>query len=837
MRKLLVLILLFAAAVGTVGIPETQAQSDVSNWTIMHYTAVDNNLEGAAFNDYYEMQSAGSVDGVTIVAQLDRAEGFETRFGDWTDTRRFVIEQVPPAPPPDADGERAALVDYFVETAGMDRQQLEQEAANIPDEVIHSLFVEKNVGVSFDQPPVEELGEVDMGDPQALVDFIEWSVTNFPADHYMLVIGSHGGGWRGIGPDDGDGHESMLLLPEIDAALATARADLGIDKFDIVGFDACLMAVSDVAVMLEPHADYVLFSQEVIPSNGWEYYNSITAMQQNPDWDAFQVGVNFVDQYMAYYTGTGGRTKVGLSLVETAGLPDLLATLEEFAGVVGSDTAGLLSALGTARNNSQIFAASLGDNGAHYSYADLRDFMNWFSLQTTITEEAYSAALGVIAAYDNTVVYSLADSHLPRATGLAIYLPAQAAAYDSTYATEAPSAFGFWQAYLEQYYQTIATELDGSALLLEIKDTFTVGDVGSLVDNPVIFFDAAGVGVVDLSYTILYLPDDDSRVLVDTAPIAYTTTLPTGETVIEYPNELTPSTFTWGVEFPYVSDGTNSVLAVTSTSGDEMTVSGTYVTAQGSQPANLVFKLGTNEYLGLLASNGESAYQANPAPGDQFIVNLVTYSPEGEPTVQPQADSPLTFGVEPFTFSYQPAVSGTYEIYLTITDLAGNIARQSASLNVDNEGLSGTERGYTDTNEGVYFQYPYAWGESYGLTNDDGSLTNTVSDTEGTQAIYVDVYFDTDALTALEGVLANVDGDISEIQEIEFGGLPAYMTEFTVLDDEGTPSTTIIVSMANEAGQSVVTFSFTAWGDGVPVDTGVIDLVYSTLYFFPPVLD
>ncbi len=837
MRRLLILVWLLVTVIGTVGIPETQAQSDVSNWTIMHYTAVDNNLEGAAFNDYYEMQSAGSVDGVTIVAQLDRAEGFETRFGDWTDTRRFVIEQVPPSAPLDANGERAALVDYFVETAGMDRQQIEQEAANTPDEVIHKLFVEKNVGVSFDQAPVEELGEVDMGDPQALVDFIEWSVTNFPADHYMLVIGSHGGGWRGIGPDDGGGQESMLLLPEIDAALATARADLGIDKFDIVGFDACLMAVTDVAVMLEPHADYVLFSQEVIPSNGWEYYNSITAMQQNPDWDAFQVGANFVDQYMAYYTGTGGRTKVGLSLVETAGLPDLLATLEEFAGVVGSDTAELLSALGTARNNSQIFAASLGAKEEHYSYTDLRDLMNWFSLQTTITEEAYSAALGVMAAYDNTVVYSLADSHLPRATGLAIYLPAQPSAYDMTYSSEAPSAFGFWQGYLEQYYQTIATELDGSALLLEIKDTFTVGDVGSLVDNPVIFFDAAGVGVVDLSYIILYLQDDGSRVRVDSSPIAYTTTLPTGETVIEYPNELTPSTFTWGVEFPYVSDGTNSVLAVPSISGDEMSFTGTYVTAQGSQPANLIFKSGTNEYLGMLASNGESAYQASPAPGEQFIVDLVTYTPEGEPVVQPQTDIPLTFGVTPFTFSYQPAVSGSYEIYLTITDLAGNIARQSTSLNVDNEGLSGTERGYTDTNEGVYFQYPYPWGESYGLTNDDGSLTNVVSDTEGTQAIYVDVYFDTDPLAALEGVLANVEGDVSEIQEVEFGGLPAYAAEFTVIDEEGTPSTTSIVSVANEPGQSVVTLSFTAWGDGVPVDAAVMDLVYSTLTFFPPILE
>ncbi|MBI5931571.1 MAG: hypothetical protein HY862_19845 [Chloroflexi bacterium] len=837
MKKFLVLALLLTSGLGVFPIQTSQAQqSEPANWTIMHYTDVDNNLEGAAFNDYYEMQSAGSMDGVTIVAQLDRAEGFDTRFGDWTDTRRFVMEYVPQAEPADAKGERAAVVEFLVARGAGTVEDLTAQAENTPDETIHRLYTENNLGVTFDQTPVEDLGEVDMGDPQSLVDFIEWSVQNYPAEHYMLVIGSHGGGWRGIGPDDGLGQESMLELPEIDAALATARADLGIDKFDIVGFDACLMAVTDVAVMLEPHADYVLFSQEVIPSNGWEYYHSITAMQQHPEWDAFQVGSTFVDSYMDYYGGVGARTKVGLSLVETAGLPDLLATLEDFAAVVGSDTAELLSALGTARNNSQAFATSLSSRGEYYSYIDLRDFMNWFSLQTSITEDAYSAALAVIAAYDNTVIYSRADSHLPGATGLAVYLPAQADSYDTTYPAAAPSSFAFWQAYLDQFYQTISTELDGSALSLDIKNVFTLGESGSSVDNPVIFFDAAGVGVVDITYSILYVQEDGSRILVDTAPIAYTTTLPTGETVTEYPNELTPSTFNWSVEFPYLTDGTNSLLSVASTSGNQLSISGTYVTAQGRQPAALLFDAGTYTFLGMLASNGESVYEPVPTPGDQFIVDMVIISPDGEIVVQPQEDTPLTFGLEPFTFGYKPAISGSYVIGLSITDLAGNTVRKWADLSINNEGIDGTLRSYTDTNEGVYFQYPYAWGEMYSLSNDDGSLTNALSDPNGTQSLFVDVYLETDALSALEANLANIEGDVSEIQETTFAGLPAYEAFYTVTTDDGT-ATTIVISVLNEQAGSVVVFSFSAWGDGVQPDTSVIDLLDNTIYFFPPILE
>ncbi len=805
----------------------------------MHYTNVDNNLEGAAFNDYYEMQSVGSGSGINIVAQLDRAEGFDTRFGDWTDTRRFVIESVPPQAEADMEAQRAAVVDYLVELGQGDSETLTALAANTADSDIHKLYVENNLGATFEQTPVQELGEVDMGDPQSLVDFIEWSVQNYPADHYMLVIGSHGGGWRGIGPDDGDGQESMLDLPEIDAALNTARQDLGLGRFDIVGFDACLMAVTDVAVMLEPHADYVLFSQEVIPSNGWEYFYSITAMQQNPDWDSFQVGSAFVDSYMDYYSGPGARTKFGLSLVETAGLPPLLTALEDFSATVGLDTPGLLSALGTARNNSQIFGASLGDRAEYYSYVDLRDFMNWFSLQTTISDEAYNAAQAVIAAYDAAVVYSRADSQLPRATGLAVYLPSGADAYDAEYPIMAPSGFTFWQAYLNHFYETIATELDGSALELEITDVFTLGQSGSSVDTPVIFFNAAGLGVVDLSYSILYVQEDGTRTLVDTSPISYTTILPTGETLIEYPNELTPSTFNWSVEFPYVSDGTNRVLSLlvsSSSSSGELSVSGTYVTPQGSQPAVLVFSSATNAYVGMLASDGNTVYQAAPRPGDQFIVDLITISPAGEVISQPLTDLPLTFGLEPFTFSYSPAISGTYNIILTMTDLAGNSVRQQAELSVNNDGIDGTIRGYTDTNEGVYFQYPYAWGESYSFTNDDGSITTALSDATGTQALYIDVYLETDAASALDAVLGNIDGEVNDVVETTFGGMPAYGAFYTVTT-EGETSTSVVLSVENEPAASVMVFTFTGWGEGTQPDSAVIDLVDATLQFFPPQLN
>src|SRR3954454_10835106 len=41
----------------------------------------------------------------------------------------------------------------------------------------------------------EELGNVDSGDPQVLLDFIRWAVRTAPAERYALVVWNHGSGW------------------------------------------------------------------------------------------------------------------------------------------------------------------------------------------------------------------------------------------------------------------------------------------------------------------------------------------------------------------------------------------------------------------------------------------------------------------------------------------------------------------------------------------------------------------------------------------------------------------------------------------------------------------
>ncbi len=466
--------------------------------------------------------------------------------------------------------------------------------------------------------------------------------------------------------------------------------------------------------------------------------------------------------------------------------------------------------------------------------------MTWFSLQTTITEDAYSAALEVVAAYDGAVVYSQAASAMPGANGLGVYLPSTPNSYENSggdYPVMAPESFAFWQDYLNQFYSTITRELDGSALQLEIKDVFTVGENGSLVDIPVISFDAAGKGVVSLEYTITYAEADDTHTIVDISPLSYTSILPTGETLIEYPNELTPSTFIWSAQFPYVSDGSNEVLSVLSPQhgGNNGIVWGAFINEEGSQEAYLVFDGSTFEYIGVVAIVNGKVHEPSPVPGDQFIVDLISITDEGEKIRTPQTDTPLTFGLQPFTFAYLAAESGHYKAGLTINDLAGNSLYKEIDITINNDDVDGTLLGYTDTNEGVYFQYPYAWGASDLFTHDDGSSTNAVSDDEGVQSLFVDAYPEADAQSVLDSVLSLVQGDISEVTETTLGGLPAYSATYATVLEDGSTSYSTLYSVFNEESGAAVVFTLQSSVEDATLDEQVISILDGTLTLFAPI--
>lgn len=178
-------------------------------------------------------------------------------------------------------------------------------------------FILDDSGMTF----AADLGTVSMVQPSTLSSFVSWAKSACPADRYMLVFWDHGGGTvGGFGSDELFDDASMSL-----AELASALQNTNV-KFDIIGFDACLMATVETAYALEPFADYLLASEEYEPGNGWFYTDFLTLLNDDPSIGTVQLCKKAIDDYHDSY----GGGDITLSVVDLAGIARVYEGLSEF---------------------------------------------------------------------------------------------------------------------------------------------------------------------------------------------------------------------------------------------------------------------------------------------------------------------------------------------------------------------------------------------------------------------------------------------------------------------------------------------------------------------------
>ena len=203
-----------------------------------------------------------------------------------------------------------------------------------------SYLVEVRKGQRFSDSLVQPLREVNMGDPNTLKELIIRSVQNYPADHYALVIWNHGTGWldvdhyatvraledenrtsgaifrttyqkitagettRPIAFDDSS--KDFLDTADLRQAFSQAQEATG-RRLDIIGMDACLMAMIEGARELTPFADYFIGSQEVEPMDGWPYAPILQALNADPAMTPAVLADRIVREFAVSYNATNTR--------------------------------------------------------------------------------------------------------------------------------------------------------------------------------------------------------------------------------------------------------------------------------------------------------------------------------------------------------------------------------------------------------------------------------------------------------------------------------------------------------------------------------------------------
>ena len=271
-----------------------------------------------------------------------------------------------------------------------------------------------------------KVGKRSMVDPDTLSDFIQFSAREYPADRYMLILWDHGGGsLTGYGYDELFPGDSMSL-----EGINTALKNGGV-KFDMIGFDACLMATLETALVTSQYGDYLIASEAVEPGTGWYYTNWLSELSANPAMDSLDVGKQIIDDYVKM---SGSNSQTTLSMTDLA---ELQGTVPTAFKAFSSSTSTLIAGDGfntvaTARSGSRDFSTS--------SKINQIDLIHFADNLATTESNALAATLR------EAVKYNRNSTTISHANGLSIYFPYQSLRSVST-AIETYDAIGLDKSY------------------------------------------------------------------------------------------------------------------------------------------------------------------------------------------------------------------------------------------------------------------------------------------------------------------------------------------------------------------------------------------------------
>ncbi len=416
------------------------------SWTVLAYSIADTDLEPYLLEDVDEMGEVGTQDGLTIVTLLDRADGYSDDpvlgMDDWVGGR--LIEVVP------GGGE-----------------------------------------------VVEDLGDVNTGDPQVLADFVAHGIGTYPADNYALVISDHGASWPGVGGDESNDHDT-LTLAEIRDGIAAGLEGTGVERLDLLGFDACLMATYEVAAAMTPVADLMLASQELEPGHGWDY----TALAAAADGASpVELGEALIDGFAAQAKDWGTDTAITLSLVDLTLVPAVEEALDAFSGALVAQADGVSATVGRTLAQTLGFGRS-PDPDEDSFMTDLAILAGEIGVDSLPVSDEADALVRAV----NDAVLARVDGQATRgATGLSIYFPPRVEHYDETY--QGIGVAEGWAQFLRTYYGV------GAAIPQEARAAFGGDDAEVWFDddglNIATFLDEAAADNVAEAFIRYGVVEDD----------------------------------------------------------------------------------------------------------------------------------------------------------------------------------------------------------------------------------------------------------------------------------------------------------------------------------------
>ncbi|HLJ31978.1 MAG TPA: clostripain-related cysteine peptidase [Candidatus Babeliales bacterium] len=342
-------------------------------WTFLVYMAAANDLYQYAPLDLQEMMQAGSNENINIIVYLTLQE----------------------------DGKQ---------------------------KVTQKLYVEKGSLVQIGSSTVR-----DSGDVATLEEALQWACIDYPSDHIAVVLWNHGSGPlnknskekvpKGVCYDfDTDNY---LTDRDCLQAFSWARDTLRDgQKFDIIAFDASLLASLEIAYTLSSCADYMIASEETIPGDGYEYayiLNQCAAMYLTP----LEFAQLIVDAYKEEYAETSAFTLSAIDLNELQALVDNVNTVAQVLEdqLTGKNKAAVKSAIRKCIHAAHcpLFDDMYGDLCKFYK--NLLQNVAHLKLSQSSMPSFKQLLYNGIHLFKTVIKANATSSHFSQAGGLSIYFP------------------------------------------------------------------------------------------------------------------------------------------------------------------------------------------------------------------------------------------------------------------------------------------------------------------------------------------------------------------------------------------------------------------------------
>jgi hypothetical protein len=404
----------------------------IPEWTALVYVQANNNLSPFALKNFNDMTSVGSNDTVTTLVQWYQPG----QPGTWrykVEKGKMVLEECNPAP---ADGSSAhdlveamrwattkhpaqkyslVLWDHgigIIDPAwGNHRPWASKDFLDIDPE-----FVKNNPRIQISGLTIEDLEDITLTATTACLD----ATATTSLDNTTTETMQRGILFNEQSKTYMDNQNLAQALKDISTNVLKGK------KIDLLGMDACLMAMVEIGYLAHKHASILIASQEVELANGWNYAAFIHLLSTKNATPGL-VAQGIIKSYEHYYKD---RVQFYTQSAINLDLMDLIKNNID-AVITGFRSCQHLEKTDVAAMAKKARRSCLQLSSANYIdlYTFYADFLHQLAsgnpafLRAKAVEDLKDSLAQGMHLIEQAVIANTAGKNMLRAKGLSIYFP------------------------------------------------------------------------------------------------------------------------------------------------------------------------------------------------------------------------------------------------------------------------------------------------------------------------------------------------------------------------------------------------------------------------------